>query len=53
MGEGRRHDRLKGYHLELGAVVAAKTARCEAPVFAPIEIERLMAQAGQRSGDQT
>ena len=29
-------------------VVVAKTARCGTPVFAPIEIERLMMRVGQR-----
>ena len=47
-GESKRRDRLEGYHLELGVVVAAKTARCGRPVFAPIEIGRLMMRAGLR-----
>ena len=46
-GESKRRDRLEGYHLELGAVVAAKNACCGRPAFAPIEIGRLMMWAGR------
>ena len=39
---------LGGYHLKVGVVAAAKTARCGTPVSASIEIERLMMRAEQR-----
>lgn len=47
-GENRHHDALEGCHPKPGVVVVVKIARCGTPVFAPIEVERLMMQAEQK-----
>ena len=47
-GESRHRDRLEGYHPKPGVAAAAKIARRGTPVFALIEVERLMMWVGQK-----